>query len=343
MDAWLPLAQQTPKFWGGFRYPLLTGFIALVITMGLTPLVRMLAFKYGAVDDPKRDDRRIHKEPLPRWGGIAIYVGIAVAILAVLPFAYPKTTPFPLYLIGTLLVGGGLVVAGVLDDLYQYSAKIQLLILLAAGVAVQFFAGSLGQIQIKTIGIPFTDGYISLLWATIPLTAIYIFVITKTMDTIDGVDGLASGIAAISAGTLMTIAVYEGQPRVAIIAAAVAGACIGFLRHNYNPAKIIMGTGGAYILGFMLACLSIVGAVKTAAALTLIIPIFVFGVPIMDAIQVVIRRKLSGVPITQADKRHLHHQLLKKGLTQRQTVWVLYLAAAALCGTLIFIILQKNG
>ncbi len=343
MDAWLTLAQQTPKFWGGFRYPLLTGFIALVITMGLTPLVRMLAFKYGAVDDPKRDDRRIHKEPLPRWGGIAIYAGIAIAILAVLPFAYPNTTPFPLYLIGALLIGGGLVVAGVLDDLYQYSAKIQLLILLAAGVAIQFFADNLGQVHIKTIGIPFTDGYISLAWAAIPLTAIYIFVITKTMDTIDGVDGLASGIAAISAGTLMTIAVYEGQPRVAIIAAAVAGACIGFLRHNYNPAKIIMGTGGAYILGFMLACLSIVGAVKTAAALTLIIPIFVFGVPIMDAIQVVIRRKLSGVPITQADKRHLHHQLLKKGLTQRQTVWVLYLAAAALCGTLIFIILQKNG
>ncbi len=343
MDAWLGLVQETPKFWGGFRFPLLTGLIALLITWGLTPLVRKMAFKYGAVDDPKRDDRRIHKEPLPRWGGIAIFIGIAVAILGILPFAYPESTQYPLYLIGILVIGAVLVFAGVLDDLYQYSAKIQLLILLAAGVAVQFFASDLGQIQIKTIGNPFNDGYFPLAWAAIPLTAIYIFIVTKTMDTIDGVDGLASGIAAISAGTLMTIAVYEGQPRVAIIAAAVAGACIGFLRHNYNPAKIIMGTGGAYILGFTLACLSIVGAVKTAAALTLIIPIFVFGVPIMDAIQVVIRRKLSGVPITQADKRHLHHQLLKKGLTQRQTVWVLYLAAAALCGTLIIIILQKNG
>jgi UDP-GlcNAc:undecaprenyl-phosphate GlcNAc-1-phosphate transferase len=341
MDAWLSFVEQTPKFWGGFRFPLLTGLIALVITWGLTPLVRRLAFKYGAVDDPKRDDRRIHKEPLPRWGGIAIYVGLAAAILAVLPFAFPKTTAYPLYLVGILLVGGGLVVAGVLDDLYQYSAKVQLLVLLAAGVAVQFFAGSIGQVQIKTIGVPFTDRYIPLLWAAIPLTAIYIFVVTKTMDTIDGVDGLASGIAAISAGTLMTIAVYEGQPRVAILAAAIGGACIGFLRHNYNPAKIIMGTGGAYILGFMLACLSIVGAVKTAAALTLIIPIFVFGVPIFDAIQVVIRRKLSGVPITQADKRHLHHQLLKRGLSQRQTVWVLYLAAATLCGTLLFIVLRS--
>lgn len=341
MDSWLILAQQTPKFWGGFRFPLATGAIALLITWALTPLVRKLAFKYGAVDDPKRDDRRIHKEPLPRWGGVAIYLGIVGAVCAVLPFAYPKSLAFPMYLVGMIVIGGLLVVSGMLDDLFQYSAKIQLLILLGAGVLIQFCAGSLGQVQIKTIGIPFTESYIALAWAALPLTAIYVFIVTKTMDTIDGVDGLASGIASISAGTLMTIAVYEGQPRVAIVAAAIAGACIGFLHHNYNPAKIIMGTGGAYILGFMLACLSIVGAVKTAAALTLIIPIFVFGVPIMDAVQVVIRRKLSGAPITQADKRHIHHQLLKRGLTQRQTVWVLYLAAAALCGTLILIILTS--
>ena len=224
IEALLGVAQETPKFWGGFRFPLLTGLIALLITWGLTPLVRTLAFKFGAVDDPKRDDRRIHKEPLPRWGGIAIYIGITVAILSILPFAYPKSTQYPLYLIGMILIGLGLVVAGVLDDLYQYSAKIQLLILLGAGVAIQYFAGALGQVHIKTIGIPFSDNYISLAWAAVPLTAIYIFVVTKTMDTIDGVDGLASGIAAISAGTLMTIAVYEGQPRVAIIAAAGAGA-----------------------------------------------------------------------------------------------------------------------
>lgn len=343
LDSLLAVVNQDPKIWGGFRYPLLTGLIAMAACWLLTPIVRTLAFKYGAVDDPKRDDRRIHKEPLPRWGGIAIYAGIVIAIAAVLPFAFPKTTAYPLYLIGMVVVGGILVVAGALDDLYQYSAKIQLLILLGGGVLIQLIHGSIGQIQIRTLGVPFANPpqYIPLEWAAIPLTAIYIFIITKTMDTIDGVDGLASGIAAISAGTLMIIAVYEGQPRVAIVAAAVGGASLGFLRHNYNPAKIIMGTGGAYILGFMLACLSIVGAVKTAAALSLMIPVFIFGVPIFDAIQVVIRRKLSGVPITQADKRHLHHQLLRRGLSQRQTVLVLYLAAAALCGTLIFIILRS--
>ena len=165
---------------------------------------------------------------------------------------------------------------------------------------------------------------------------------TKTMDTIDGIDGLSAGIAAISAGTLIVIAVYSGQPRVAIVAAAIAGSSIGFLRHNYNPAKIFMGTGGAYVLGFMMACLSIVGALKTAAAVSIVLPVLVFGVPIVDAFIVITRRLLSGHPITQADKRHLHHTLLGKGLTQRQTVWILYAAAAALCAVALFVVRNNH-
>ncbi len=324
----------------GFHYPLLAGGIALLVSWLLTPLVRALAISKGAVDDPKRDDRRIHKEPLPRWGGLAIYAGIALAVAGVLPFAFPKTNPFPMYVIGMLVVGAVLVLAGALDDLYQYSAKIQLLVLLAAGFGIQFFAGPIGQVQIKTIGIPLTTPaqHIALGGLAMVVTAFYIFIITKTMDTIDGVDGLAAGIATIAATTLAVIAIYGGQPRVAIIAAAIAGAALGFLKHNYNPAKIIMGTGGAYILGFMLACLSIIGALKTAAAVSLLIPVFVFGVPLFDAIQVVIRRKMSGVPITQADKRHVHHQLLGRGLNQRQTVWVLYSVAALLCAVLLVVI-----
>src|ERR1044071_4980520 len=110
------------KILGGFRFPLLVGVVALLVSMALTPWVRKLAFKMGAVDDPKRDDRRIHKEPLPRWGGIAIYLGIVIAVAVVLPFAFPETTPYPWYLIGIVVVGGLLVFAGALDDLYQYSA-----------------------------------------------------------------------------------------------------------------------------------------------------------------------------------------------------------------------------
>jgi UDP-GlcNAc:undecaprenyl-phosphate GlcNAc-1-phosphate transferase len=328
------------KWLDGFRAPLLAGIVALAVSWILTPWVRSFAIAKGAVDDPKRDDRRIHKEPLPRWGGLAIYAGLVVACLVVLPFAYPHSVAFPRYLIGLIVVGGGLVVAGALDDLYQYPAKIQALLLLAAGVAVQFSFDGIGRIQISSIGVPLSvpSQYIPLGLFAVPITAIYIFVVTKTMDTIDGVDGLAAGIATIAAGTLTIIAAYGGQPRVAIIAAAIAGAAIGFLRHNYNPAKIIMGTGGAYILGFTLACLSIVGALKTAAAVSLVIPVLVFGVPIFDAFFVIIRRLSSGQPITQADKRHVHHTLLGKGLTQRQTVWVLYVAAAALCAVLLAVI-----
>ena len=174
--------------------------------------------------------------------------------------------------------------------------------------------------------------------AGIAITAIYIFVITKTMDTIDGIDGLAAGIAGIAAGTLSIIATYDKQPRVALIAASTCGAAFGFLRYNYNPAKIFMGTGGAQVLGFILASLSIVGALKTAAALALFIPVLVFGVPLIDAVVVVIRRIISRQPITQADKRHLHHTLLSKGLSQRQAVWILYILALALCTVLINIV-----
>lgn len=328
------------------RQVLMAGTIALLVSWFLTPYVRRLAISKGAVDDPNADDRRVHTEPTPRWGGLAIYGGILFSLLAVLPFAYPHT-PFPPYLIGMLAIGAAVVVMGALDDLYQYRASIQALFLLAAGVAIQFFFDPAGRVQIGSIGLPFASDP-KALWVlgalSIPLTAIYIFVVSKTMDTIDGIDGLAAGIATIAAATLSIIAAYGEQPRVAIIAAAIGGSAIGFLRHNYNPAKIFMGTGGAQLLGFMLACLSIVGALKTAAAVALIVPVLAFGVPIFDAAFVVVRRIASRQPITQADKRHLHHTLLGLGLSQRQAVLVLYAAAAVLSGVLLFVaIKQRHG
>lgn len=339
------LIAATNELGKGYRFPFLTFVVALAVSWFLTPWVRKLAIDKGAVDDPKRDDRRIHKEPLPRWGGLAIYAGIVLSLLVVLPFAYPFQ-PFPPYLWGIIGIGAVLVGVGALDDLYQYSAKIQLLVLLAAGVAVQFLYNGIGRVQINTLGIPFMDGAfldVKAWWLAVPLTAIYIFVVTKTMDTIDGVDGLAAGIATISATTLCILGTFGSQPRVALIAAAVAGGAMGFLRHNYNPARIIMGTGGAYILGFTLACLSIVGAMKTAAAAALLIPLLVFGVPVFDAFWVVIRRLKSGHPVFQADKRHVHHTLLGLGLNQRQTVWVLYAIAATLCAVLVYIVVGSRA
>jgi len=242
-------------------------------------------------------------------------------------------------------LGAAVVVMGALDDLYQFRASIQALFLLAIGVGIQFFFDRNGQVQIRSLGIPFGDE--QNVWilraAAIPITAIYVFVVSKTMDTIDGIDGLAAGIAAIAAVTLSIIAAYGHQPRVAIIAAAIGGACLGFLRHNYNPAKIFMGTGGAQLLGFMLACLSIVGAFKTIATVAILVPVLAFGVPIFDAAFVVVRRIANRQPITQADKRHLHHTLLGLGLSQRQTVLVLYAAAVVLSGVLLMVAIKRHG
>jgi len=337
---WLAAVVERSQPLQGFRAPLLAMMVALFASWLITPWVRRLAIERGAIDDPNQDARRVHKEPTPRWGGLAIYGGIVISLAAVLPFAYPYQ-PFPPYLLAMGGIGGLIVAMGAMDDLYQYSAKIQALFLLACGVGIQFFFDGQRRVQIQGIVWPiFSDSGAWVpfgLWA-IPLTAIYIFVVTKTMDTIDGVDGLASGIAAIAGATLAVIATYGEQPRVALVAAAIAGAAIGFLRHNYNPARIFMGTGGAQLLGFGLACLSIVGALKTAAAVAIVVPVLVFGVQIFDAAFVVVRRILSRQPITQADKRHLHHTLMGLGLNTRQTVWVLYLAAVVLAGVLIVMV-----
>ncbi len=338
------LASGAP-FLDGYLYPLLAGGIALVVVLILTPMVRRLAIAKGAMDDPAGEERRIHTEPIPRWGGIAIYGGLLISMLAIIPFAMPETL-FPPYLIGILAIGAVLVFLGALDDLHQYSARIQALYILAAGFAIQLFPGETGMVQFRGMNAPFGivgGGGIEFGWVAIPLTAIYIFVVTKTMDTIDGVDGLASGIAAIAGACLAVIAVVEGQPRVALVAAAVSGACLGFLKFNYNPAKIFMATGGSQMLGFVLAAISIVGAMKTAATMALIIPMLVFGVPLLDAFVVVLRRMASGQPITQADKRHLHHSLLRRGLSQKQTVWVLYSVTLVLCSVLIYMVIQSGS
>lgn len=345
MEAGIVDQAQQVRFLDGYRTPLLAMLVAMAVTLVLTPLVRVLAIRCGAVDDPTRDDRRVHKEPVPRWGGIAIYGGLLITLLAILPFAYPYQ-PFPPYVVGMLLLGGLVVVVGALDDLYQYHAKVQALFLLVVGVVITFF-GHDDRSRVIISGINWPPLGLDSTWISfgvwgVAITAVYIFVISKTMDTIDGIDGLASGIAAIGGVTLSLIAAFSAQPRVAILAAAMAGAALGFLRYNYNPSKIMMGTGGALLLGFVLASLSVVGAMKTAAALAIAVPILVFGVPLFDALQVMIRRKLSGTPITQADKRHIHHQLLARGLTQRQAVWVLYSIALVLCGILIWAI-SRNG
>lgn len=310
--------------------------LAVIVCLLVTPFSKKLAVKFGAVDDPTRDERRVHTQILPRWGGIAIFAGVFVSVLVAFPL---RKLGFPNYMLGILATTLVLVIFGALDDIKQFSAKLQLVVLLGAGVLVQFFGGK-GEPQVAIKSLGFFGHIVNLGWAAIPFTAIYIFVITKTMDTIDGVDGLASGIAVICSITFTFLAWLAKAPSVAIISASIGGAALGFLWQNYNPAKVIMGTGGAYTLGFMLACVSILGGFKSAVAVSVLIPVLAFGIPIFDAFFVIIRRLLSGQPITQPDKRHLHHTLLAKGLSQRQTVWVLFTVAIALSLILVAVVVR---
>ena len=329
--------------------------LALATTYLLTPWVRRLAIRAGVLDMP--DARRVHTEPIPRWGGLAIYIGVAVGMLAGLARLYllaPSDEAFlerALQFLGLLLVGTGVLIVGMLDDCKQFSALIQMGALLLAGLVVQLFG-----VQIEGFAAPIGGKFSEARWIplgawSIPITALWLFVVSKTMDTIDGLDGLAAGVSAIAAFTLALMALQAAdlldQPYpnwlIAITAAAIAGAAGGFLRYNFNPARIFMGTGGAQFLGFMLGGLSVIGAFKTATAFAILIPVLVFGLPFLDAGLAVVRRLLSGQPIHKPDKKHIHHQLLERGLNQRQTVLILYGIAAAMAVVALILFRKAMG
>ncbi|HWP30881.1 MAG TPA: MraY family glycosyltransferase [Fimbriimonadales bacterium] len=313
-------------------------FLSLVTAFLTTPLVIRLAKRFGAIDMPG-DPRRVHEKPTPRWGGIAIYLAILVAWLVVYPMSQKAATahlvgPYTTKSLWIMGIGALIVLFGILDDRYQISPFWQALFLIGCGIALAH--PDMGNIRIEGITRPFSKpgtpgsfiGFSEL--NSVLFTAIFVFVIAKTMDTIDGIDGLAAGIAAISAMTMFVLALNK-QPLIGVLSISAVGACLGFLRYNYHPAKIFMGTGGAQFLGFYLAAVSVDGVVKTAAAVAFLVPLTLFGVPVLDAFVVVIRRLRSGAPITKPDKRHIHHSLLRWGLTQPQAAWVLYIFAILLC------------
>ncbi len=296
--------------------------IALTVAYVVTPFVIKLAHKVGAMDVPK-DNRRVHKVPIPRLGGLAIYIAFMVSVLV--------TFKLDTRLLGVIVGGTIIVIIGIFDDIKPLSAKVKLLgQIVAAGVVV--YSG----VRIDFITNPLSylfDGVNTYIkfgnWAY-PLTMIWIVGITNAINFIDGLDGLAAGISIISAVTLSVVAIILGQDYMAVMALTLAGAAIGFLPYNFNPAKIFMGDTGSLFLGFMLSVISIMGVLKSAAALSILVPVFAIGLPIFDTLMAIIRRSLSGKPIMQADKGHLHHKMLDKGLSQKQAVLTLYSISAVL-------------
>ncbi|HEX2998801.1 MAG TPA: MraY family glycosyltransferase [Armatimonadota bacterium] len=306
--------------------------VAVAIAYLITPAVGWLSIRAGVVAQPRARD--IHKRPVPRWGGIAIVTAFFVAIAvswwaaSALGVSLVETVAVKRAFLGVLLGTAIVAVVGMLDDLYDLSPGMQL-----AGQGIAATAAMFLGVKIEFITNPFAvDGrmiYLGDLGAFI--TVFWIMGVTKAVDLIDGMDGLASGIAAIAAATLGLMALVVGQPHVAIIGAALAGGAVGFLRHNFNPAKIFMGTVGAYVLGFVLATSSIIGVLKIPVLLAMLVPILALGVPLFDTSFAIIRRAKQRRPIFSADKGHLHHRLLNRGLSQRQTVLVLYSVTFCLC------------
>ncbi|MFZ5968880.1 MAG: glycosyltransferase family 4 protein [Bacillota bacterium] len=298
---------------------LLVFLLASFASFFTTPVAKKLAIKVGAIDIPK-DDRRVHKTPIPRMGGLAIYFGFVVSILATMQIDQ-KTMGM---LVGSTLI----VLMGILDDRKPLSAKTKLLVQIVCA-SILVYSG----IAIEGFGIPFTDNkYIAFgpILSTL-VTIFWIVGITNTLNLIDGLDGLAAGVATIAAISLSYVAHANGRPEVTIIITlAIAGSALGFLPYNFNPAKIFMGDTGSLFLGYMLAAISIDGAMKGATALATVVPVLVLGLPIFDTTFAIIRRAWNGRPIMEPDKGHLHHRLLSAGMGQKRTVLTLYSISGAL-------------
>ena len=275
--------------------------IALFVALIATPAVIVLAAKTGAMDAP--DARKVHKGPMPRIGGLAIYCGFMAAILAMLNFA-ELTQEVANGVIGLLLGGTLIVIIGLIDDYKNLPAKVKLLGQILAACVVVYF-----DVRIDVLTDPFGD-YLYLEYLAAPATVFWIVGLTNTVNLIDGLDGLAAGVSTIASITIMLVALQEDVMIVALFTAALAGAALGFLRYNFNPAKIFMGDTGSMFLGFILAGISVIGAVKCTATIALIVPILALGLPIMDTTFAIIRRYRGGVPIFKPDKGHLHHRLL---------------------------------
>lgn len=305
--------------------------VATAFAAVFTPLIRKLAIYLDVIDVPK-DERRVHKKPIPLLGGLAIFLAFFVTLILK---GGPLTKPETGILVGVSIV----VLGGFLDDKYDLRPWQKLLFQIGAAVTLIFF-----NIKINLITNPLFTGnqYLSIGWISYPLTILWVVGVTNALNLIDGLDGLAAGIGLISSLTLLVIAILNSRTEAMFFTSILAGSILGFLPYNFNPASIFLGDTGAQLLGFLLAAISIEGALKSAAAFAIAVPILAMGLPIYDTLFAMIRRKINGKPIMQADKGHLHHRLLAMGLSQRQAVIIMYLISAVL-GSFAVIAMQLSS
>ena len=305
--------------------------IAAVLSYFFTPPVKNFAHKVGAIDVPK-DARRMHKKPIPRLGGLAIYGGFLCSILI---FGQLDETML------CVLLGAAIIVAlGIFDDVLALGAKLKFVVQIVAA-AIPVCIGNL-QIGLFTNLNPLSDTpFVHLGILAVPVTIIWIVGITNAVNLIDGLDGLAVGVSSIAAITMLAVALLTGNMPIAITMAALAGACIGFMPYNLNPAKIFMGDTGSTFLGYMLATVSIMGLFKFYAVISFAVPFLILGLPIFDTANAIIRRVAAGRSPMSPDRGHVHHKLIDMGFNQKQAVAILYAISATL--GLTAVVLTSSG
>ena len=298
------------------RITLLAAFVtSFVLALIFSPVAMKLAPKIGAMDVPK-DARRMHSKAMPRFGGLAIFIGTIASLLI---YAGDNEK------IVAVAVGGTLIyLLGIIDDLVNLDAKIKF----AGQTLVAVLMYYMG-LQIKFISNYFGEGALHFGTAMcFIVTILWIVGITNTINLIDGLDGLAAGTASIAALCIAYVAYIHGDEYgmmvVCLAMLALAGGCIGFLPFNFYPAKICMGDGGSLFLGFMMAALSVVGPLKRSTVIAVVVPVIVLGIPIFDTFFAIVRRVINRRPIMEADKGHLHHKLMASGYGQRRAVLMLY-------------------
>jgi len=302
--------------------------IAAAVTLLLTPLARALGLRYGIVAHP--GGRSVHAGDVPRTGGIALFAGVSVALgVQVLGERYLGWGGGLLgaerSMLGVFASLVAIFVVGLIDDIYSLKPGPKFL-----GQTFAALIAVLAGLRIEFIGNPFGGGLVQLGLVGIPVTVLYFVAFANIINLVDGLDGLAAGVTAIAGTSLLVLAAQGSFLEAAALAAALVGACLGFLRYNFYPASIFMGDSGSNFLGFVLAAVSLLGVMKSVAAIALIVPLIIVGVPIFDTASAIVRRLRHGRPIQEPDRGHIHHRLLGRGFDQRQTVLIIYLWSAAL-------------
>lgn len=303
----------------------LTLIVSFALVYLMVPLLRKVAMKTGFVDMPNA--RKLHKEPIPVLGGAGMFVGFIVTMALFEGFFGALDGRFW----GITIGGGMLFLIGLIDDYYKtrgkdFPAWPKFLTQIAAACVLIAFGVKVNSITIPWIDLPyysFADHDME--WVSYVVTILWVVAITNMLNFLDGVDGLAAGIASISATTLLFVSLLTENQSVGFYAVALIGVCLAFLRHNFHPARIFMGDAGSTFLGFTLAAIAVDGALKSATFVSVIVPVLALGVPIFDTLFVIIRRLKEKRPIYQADKSHTFHTLMRSGLNQVQTVSFMYL------------------